>query len=124
MNFRFSPSARLAEESHARNNTRLARELSLSLNMTEYFLSFRTLIWNLSMLVILYWGLCNPKPRTKYFFFSIAKKKERILDNKEKQRRLKTVTKFNPKLVNSLSLRQHEFFIVSLSDCNQFLHAV
>ena len=26
------------------------------------------------MLVILYWGLCNPKPRTKYSFFFIAKK--------------------------------------------------
>ena len=56
------------------------------------------------------WGLCNPKPRTKYSFFFIAKKKERTLDKKEKQRRLKTVTKFNFKLVNSLSLRQHEFF--------------
>ena len=70
---------------------------------------------------ILYWGLCNPKPRTKYSFFFIAKKKERTLDKKEKQRRPKTVTKFNPKLVNSLSLRQHEFFIVSLSDCSLFV---
>ena len=59
---------------------------------------------------ILYCGLCNPKPRTKYSFFFIARKKERTLDKKEKQRRLKTVTKFNPKLVNSLPLKQHEFF--------------
>ena len=81
------------------------------------FVSFRPTSRNLSILIILYWGLCNPKPRTKYSFFFIAKKKERTLDKKEKQRRLKTVTKFNPKLVNSLSLRQHEFFIVSLSDC-------
>ena len=33
MNFRFSPSARLAEESHVS----LVRDISLSLNMTEYF---------------------------------------------------------------------------------------
>ena len=59
----------------------------------------------------------TPNPGTKYSFFFIAKKKERTLDKKEKQRRLKTVTKFNSKLVNSLPLRQHEFFIVSLSDC-------
>ena len=46
------------------------------------------------------------------------------LDKKEKQRRLKTVTKFNPKLENSLSLRQHEFFIVSLSDCKLIVISV
>ena len=67
------------------------------------------------------WGLCNPKPRTKYSFFFIAKKKERTLDKKEKQRRLKTVTKFNSKLVNSLLLKQHEFSAVSLSDCSKFV---
>ena len=33
MNFRFSPSARLVEESHVR----LVRDISLSLNMTEDF---------------------------------------------------------------------------------------
>ena len=83
---------------------------SLSLVMTNKHTSFRTPIRNLSMLVILYLETYNPTPRTKYSFFFIARKKERTLDKKEKQRRLKTVTKFNFKLVNSLSLRQHEFF--------------
>ena len=99
-------------------------------------------VQNLLMLVILYWGLCNPNPCTKYSFFFIAKKsvsrccrcrlalskrsrttlrrlrfkslicqeQKYTLDKKEKQRRLKTVTKFNLKLVNLLPLRQHEFF--------------
>ena len=78
--------------------------------MMDKHTSFRPTSRNLSMLIYLSWGLCNPKPRTKYSFFFIAKKKERILDKKEKQRRLKTVTKFNSKLVNSLPLKQHEFF--------------
>ena len=52
----------------------------------------------------------QPQTPHQIFFLFLAMKKERTLDKKEKQRRLKTVTKFNPKLVNSLSLRQHESF--------------
>ena len=43
------------------------------------------------------WDWCRPKPCTKYSFFFIARKKERILDKKEKQRRLNTDTKIQPK---------------------------
>ena len=56
-------------------------------------------------------GVCaTPSPAPNILSFLLRRKKERTLDKKEKQRRLKTVTKFNSKLVNSLSLRQHEFF--------------
>ena len=55
-------------------------------------------------------GFMQPQPPHQIFFLFLARKKERTLDKKEKQRRPKTVTKFNPKLVNSLPLRQHEFF--------------
>ena len=53
----------LGEESH----TSLIRDISLSLNMT----SFHTPIRNMSMLVILYWDLCNPKSCTKYYLKKI-----------------------------------------------------
>ena len=55
-------------------------------------------------------GFMQPQTSHQIFFLFLAMKKERTLDKKEKQRRLNTVTKFNPKLVNSLPLRQHEFF--------------
>ena len=55
-------------------------------------------------------GFMQPQTSHQIFFLFLAMKKEITLDKKEKQRRPKTVTKFNPKLVNSLPLRQHEFF--------------
>ena len=48
------------------SQVRFVRDISLSLNM----ISVRTPIRNMSMLFILYWNLCNPKSRTKYYFFT------------------------------------------------------
>ena len=51
MNFRFSPSARLAEESHTSEKVSLVRDISLTLNMTEYFSHSVLQIRNLLVLI-------------------------------------------------------------------------